>query len=78
MGYEKAYVSVTTALTNMQLSYIDLMLIHWPGVKGKPLTSESHRIKRFETYKELLRGKIFFMKEFLIILISTLSIISKK
>ena len=57
MGIEKSYEAVLASLKALDLSYLDLVLIHWPGVKGKPLVSTEHREKRFEAFKALLKAK---------------------
>lgn len=53
-GYEKAKESVKESLEVMGLSYLDLVLIHWPGVRGKDPHSPENKVLRHETYKALL------------------------
>lgn len=40
-GYDAAMRAFETALKNMELSYLDLFLIHWPATKGEPMTWQS-------------------------------------
>ena len=54
---EKTTEAIMKALINLKLSYLDLMLLHWPGVKGLPLDSSEHRGKRFEAYKALIEAR---------------------
>ena len=56
-SYDKTYQAVINALRNLQVSYLDLMLLHWPGIKGKPQNSPEHRLRRFEAYKALIRAR---------------------
>ena len=38
-GEEVAYDAVKDSLINLQLTYLDCMLIHWPGASGRPPNS---------------------------------------
>ena len=49
--------AVMKALNNLKVQYLDLMLLHWPGVKGLAQDSTEHRIKRFEAYKALVKAR---------------------
>ena len=69
MGYDKSYQAVRSALLNLKLEYIDSMLIHWPGVKGKPLSSHIHRKFRYETFRGLLKGNLRKSKSWFYLLI---------
>ena len=53
----KTTEAIMKALQNLEVPYIDLMLLHWPGVKGLPLDSTDHRSKRFEAYKALIEAR---------------------
>ncbi|KAI5188784.1 hypothetical protein NEMIN01_0152 [Nematocida minor] len=53
-GYENALASVRKSLKVMEQSYIDLVLIHWPGAKGVDLQSKKNKELRHGTYRALL------------------------
>lgn len=61
-GYENAKTSVIESLERMDLEYLDLVLIHWPGVKGLDKKSPENKKLRHESYRALLdlrkEGKI--------------------
>ena len=40
-GYDAAMRAFDAALQKMDLSYLDLFLIHWPAAKGEPMTWQS-------------------------------------
>eukprot|EP01116_Phalansterium_solitarium_P004026 TRINITY_DN14904_c0_g1_i1.p1 TRINITY_DN14904_c0_g1~~TRINITY_DN14904_c0_g1_i1.p1 ORF type:complete len:310 (-),score=102.48 TRINITY_DN14904_c0_g1_i1:154-1083(-) len=52
-GYEQALLSVEESLRKLQMPYIDLMLIHWPGVSGRPSQSASNAATRKNTWRAL-------------------------
>ncbi len=41
------------SLDNFQTNYLDLVLIHWPGVKGLKLDDEKNALIRRETWNVL-------------------------
>ena len=40
-GYDAAMRAFDNALQKMDLSYLDMFLIHWPAAKGEPMTWQS-------------------------------------
>ena len=56
-GEEKAYKCVLSSLENLGTSYIDLMLIHWPGKSKTPVSSEMNAEARRASWKGLIRAK---------------------
>ena len=45
--------SILQSLQNLRTTYIDLILIHWPGVKGLQLNSPINQTRRQETWHVL-------------------------
>ena len=56
-GEESAYKCVVSSLDNLGVSYIDLMLIHWPGKSKTPVESEVNIEARRASWKGLIRAK---------------------
>ncbi|KAJ2692772.1 hypothetical protein H4218_006271 [Coemansia sp. IMI 209128] len=59
-GYDGATAAVLESLKSLQVDYIDLYLIHWPGASGKALNSPAHRTLRegsWRALEELYRQK---------------------
>eukprot|EP01120_Amphizonella_sp_Union-15-10_P006774 TRINITY_DN2222_c0_g1_i1.p1 TRINITY_DN2222_c0_g1~~TRINITY_DN2222_c0_g1_i1.p1 ORF type:complete len:286 (+),score=46.97 TRINITY_DN2222_c0_g1_i1:52-909(+) len=60
-GYDKAREACLKSLNALGLSYLDLYLIHWPGVQGLPTNSKENAILRKESWEALeslcLEGK---------------------
>lgn len=50
---EKCLESVKESLMNLKVSYIDLVLIHWPGTKGIKLNSPKQLANRKKTWATL-------------------------
>lgn len=53
---EKCYESILKSLEDFGLDYLDMVLIHWPGVKGFKLDDERNLHYRTKTYQELERA----------------------
>lgn len=49
-GAEKARVACQNIVDRLNLEYVDLVLIHWPGVAKTPLYSSENAQKRRETW----------------------------
>lgn len=49
----KAYTSVLDSIKKLNVEYIDLMLIHWPGSSGLSLTSPKNAANRQTTWSAL-------------------------
>ncbi|VDM59229.1 unnamed protein product [Angiostrongylus costaricensis] len=52
-GTELAKKSVLKSLANLQIDYIDLMLIHWPGISKLPVGDSRNFDGRRQTYEVL-------------------------
>ena len=52
-GYDKAKEIIQQSLTNLGLEYIDLMLIHWPGVNSFKKTDSRNQTVRHETWRAM-------------------------
>lgn len=52
-GYDKAKQSIEASLEKLDLDYIDLMLIHWPGSVGLTQKDERNREYRHGTWRAL-------------------------
>lgn len=53
---EKAYSALETSLKKLDSGYIDLYLIHWPGVFGVNSSLDENRKRRDESWKQLVKG----------------------
>ena len=56
-GKEKSFQSVISSLENLQISYIDLVSIHWPGASKRPPSSSENRYLRHGTWRGLLKAR---------------------
>ena len=54
-GEVRAYAAVLDSLKKLQLNYLDLCLIHWPGSAKTALDSESNVAQRQGTWNALVR-----------------------
>ncbi|CAK55890.1 unnamed protein product (macronuclear) [Paramecium tetraurelia] len=52
-GYENTLKSCKKILQDLDTKYLDLLLIHWPGVAGNQLNSPNNATVRLQTYKAL-------------------------
>jgi diketogulonate reductase-like aldo/keto reductase len=52
-GKDSCRASVLKSLENLKLDYVDLVLIHWPGVSGHEPHDPIHAIKRQESWQDL-------------------------
>ncbi|KAJ2387727.1 hypothetical protein GGI23_006209, partial [Coemansia sp. RSA 2559] len=52
-GFDGASAAVLVSLRDLQTDYIDLYLIHWPGVSGRPPESIEHTVYRRESWRAL-------------------------
>jgi len=53
-GEGKTTKAVRTSLRKLGTSYLDLYLIHWPGVAGVPVYSPDNAVIRSNTWQELV------------------------
>ncbi|KAI1320486.1 hypothetical protein EDD11_000871 [Mortierella claussenii] len=52
-GYEACHQAVLESLHNLQVDYIDLYLIHWPGTAKLKLSDPQNAINRTESWRAL-------------------------
>lgn len=52
-GYEAAKQAIQRSLNNLNMDYIDLYLIHWPGVKGLSPQSDEHATLRAGSWRAM-------------------------
>ena len=50
---EKCMLSIKESLDSLRTKYVDLILIHWPGVKGCQQNDSKNSVKRKETWQLL-------------------------
>ncbi|XP_023023611.2 glyoxal reductase [Leptinotarsa decemlineata] len=53
---EKAYKALEQSLKNLDCEYIDLYLIHWPGVHGVNVSDSQNAKLRDESWQQLVKG----------------------
>ena len=56
-GEEEAYKAIRTSLIELDINYIDLVLIHWPGKSKTPVHSEENIDARRASWRALIRAK---------------------
>ncbi|KAF9920964.1 hypothetical protein FBU30_009057, partial [Linnemannia zychae] len=52
-GYDACYKAVMESLRNLQVDYIDLYLIHWPGTAKLKLPDPQNALNRMESWRAL-------------------------
>ncbi|XP_022237945.1 uncharacterized protein LOC106478616 isoform X1 [Limulus polyphemus] len=52
-GIGKCRSAILTSLKRLQVDYLDLYLIHWPGASGKHPDDPQHRVLRKESWQEM-------------------------
>ena len=52
-GASKCQAAIDLALKELETDYLDLFLIHWPGVQGVDVASSTNAILREESWKVL-------------------------
>ncbi|KAJ8972477.1 hypothetical protein NQ314_000170 [Rhamnusium bicolor] len=53
---ERAYQALERSLKNLDCGYIDLYLIHWPGVHGINATKEDNIRARDQSWQQMVKG----------------------
>jgi len=56
-GEEMAYASVCDSIKKLNVDYIDLMLIHWPGASKRSPTSSENKNLRHGTWRGLIKAR---------------------
>ncbi|KAJ2999995.1 hypothetical protein HDV02_001252, partial [Globomyces sp. JEL0801] len=54
MGYVKTKKAVEESLHNLNLEYLDLMLVHWPGTQKLKFDNPKNKINRIESVTALM------------------------
>jgi len=56
-GFEESYESILRSMQKLDVEYLDLVLIHWPGSKKVPSDSPLNKEKRLGSWRGLCRLK---------------------
>lgn len=54
---ERVSQAVSKSLSNLDTTYLDLYLIHWPGAAGIPVDSSDNKALRIQSWKALIKAK---------------------
>lgn len=52
-GYEKTLEAAAHSMSQLGVTYLDLLLIHWPGCSGLAPTDPENGVKRLETWRAM-------------------------
>lgn len=52
-GFEKALEAASHSISQLGVSYLDLLLIHWPGCSGLAPSDPLNAVRRLETWRAL-------------------------
>ena len=52
-GYEQTFAALETSLLALGRPYLDLYLIHWPGVQGRKREDPQNTVLRGESWRAL-------------------------
>lgn len=54
---DRVSIAIERSLRNLNVDYLDLYLIHWPGASGIPVSSSDNRALRAASWKGLVKAK---------------------
>ena len=56
-GEEEAYAAIQASIADLCVTYLDLVLIHWPGKSKTPVESEKNVAARRASWRGLIKAK---------------------